>query len=292
MARIAIAIAAAALLLTATGCGARPETAGEPPDTRPSGEPIAAKVGAELVTVRQVDALLDEARRSFHARGRNFPPESDPYYADLRDEAVRYLVERRLREQIAEQLGVDVSEANRNDLLDFETYRAISQSKQPDETMREALARWGEMLEEQFARVRYVPPYRPAEHRRSIPLELRRLPTPKARCDLKDGMYPYLVARAHGCLGPEDEDVTYSAPPCPEIPVDAVDHGFTTAEIASSYEEYVTSGTRSHDFFEPLTTNREDLASEADPEGPECQDFPGDSEVSVGDVPFHSKPAP
>jgi hypothetical protein len=105
-------------------------------------------------------------------------------------------------------------------------------------------------------------------------------------------MYPYLVARAHGCLWPGGDDVTYSAPPCPEIPADAVDPGFTTAEIESSYEDYVTSGTRGHDFFEPLTTNREDHASEAVPEGPECQDFPGDSEVSVGDVGFHSKPAP
>lgn len=292
MARIATAVAAAALILAAAGCGAQPESADEPPDTRPSGEPIAAKVGTEFVTVRQVEALLDDARRSFHARARKLPPESDPYYADLRDEAVRHLVERRLREQIAEQLGVDVSEANRNDLLDFETYRAISQSTQPDETMREALARWRVELEEQFARVTYVSRYRPAEHRRAIPLELRRLPRPKGRCDLKDGMYWYFVARAHGCLGPEENDVSYTVPPCPEIPASGTDAGFTAAEADSGYADYVESGTSGHDFFEPLTTNREDLASESDPEGPECQDFQGDFKVSVGDVGFRSIPAP
>jgi hypothetical protein len=279
-----------AVTVLASACGARTEPASNPQDPERSG-PVVARVGEDVVTATQIGTLLDEARRSFRARGRLFPAEGDPYYADLRDEAVRYLVERRLREQLAEQLGVDVSEATRNDGLDFETYRAISRSRESDETVREALARWQKVLEGQFEQVTYASGYRPAEHRRSIPPELRKLPKPRASCDLKDGMYPYLVARAHGCLDPGDEDVRYIFPPCPEIPARAWG-GFTAAEADSGYSDYVTSGTAGHDFFEPLTTNREDLASEADPEGPECQDFPGDSEISVGDVGFRSMPAP
>jgi hypothetical protein len=146
-------------------------------------------------------------------------------------------------------------------------------------------------LEDRFDRVTYAPHYLPAERRRSIPPELRRLPEPKASCDLKDGMYPVLVARAHGCLGPEFDELTYSAPQCPEIPVEP-DSGFTAEDLDTGYADYVMSGTAGHDFFEPLTTNREDLASEADPEGPECQDFPGGGLISVGDIDFHLTPGP
>src|SRR6266540_4050926 len=230
-------------MVLASACGARTEPASNLQDPERSG-PVVARVGEDVVTAREIGALLDEARRSFRARGRLFPAEGDPYYADLRDE-----------------------------------------------TVREALARWRQALEGQFEQVTYASRSRPAEHRRSIPRELRKLPKPRASCDLKDGMYPYLVARAHGCLDPSDEDVRYMIPPCPEIPARSWG-GFTAAEAHSGYSDYVTSGTAGHDFFEPLTTNREDLASVADPEGPECQDFPGDSEISVGDIGFRSMPAP
>jgi hypothetical protein len=254
-----------------------------------SSGPIAAKVGGEFVTVEQVERLLAEAQPIFRKRGRVFPAKSDPYYADLRDEAVRYLVERSLREQMAEELGIDVDEALRKDRLDVDTFRAVAKSKKGDETVREALARYRRLLEDEFAQVDYEAGYRPAQHRRSIAPELRKLPKSRAKCDLKAGMYPYFVARAHGCLGAGDFGVTYVFPPCPEIPARlTIDPGLTE----SGYADYVMSGTAEHDFFEQLTTNREDLASEENPEGPECQDFPGESEVSVGDVGFRSVPAP
>jgi hypothetical protein len=62
--------------------------------------------------------------------------------------------------------------------------------------------------------------------------------------------------------------------------------------LPRSQADYATSGTAGHDFFEPLTTNREDRTSEEDPEGPVCQPFPGYSMISVGDVGFRSVPAP
>jgi hypothetical protein len=156
--------------------------------------------------------------------------------------------------------------------------------------VREALTRKRKILDERFMEVTYAPSFEPAEQRRSVPPELRRLPKPKTSCDLKAGMYPYLEARAHGCLDPGDDDVKYFAPPCPEIPARTIDPGFTADELDSGYGEYVTSGTAGRDFFEPLTTNLEDLASEEDPEGPVCQPFPGYSMVSVGDVGFRSVP--
>ena len=283
----ALAPIVALLAVTCAACGARTDTAA---NEKPS-EPIAATVGTDVITVGEVDGLLAEARPIFRTRGRLFPAKNDPYYADLRDEAVRYLVERRLREQLAEQLGVDVSAATRENLLDFRTWQAVARARKPGETMREALASWRRVLDERFDRVTYAPHYRPAEQRRSIPPELRRLPEPRASCDLKDGMYPILVARAHGCLGPEYEDLSYIAPQCPEIPAEP-DHGFTGEELDTGYADYVTSGTAAHDFFEPLTTNREDLASEENPEGPECQAFPGGGKISVGDVGFRSVPLP
>jgi hypothetical protein len=278
-----ILVVACALVVSA--CGAGSELAGNS-----QVEPSAARVGPDVVSAREVEELLQQARRSFRARGRVFPSESDPYFAVLRDEAVRYLVEHRLREQVAEQLGIDVSVATRKDALHLETYRAIVRSRRPGETVREALARWRKVLEERFARVTYDPRYRPAEQRRSIPPELRNLPEPAPSCDLKTGMYRYLVARAHGCLSPDDEDVSYTAPPCPEIPA-TEDDEFMPAEADGGYLDYLESGTADHDFFEPLTTNREDLASEANPEGPMCQDFVGEVLVSVGDVGFRSGPA-
>lgn len=279
----------ALVAVTCAACGARSDTAA---NGKPS-EPIAAKVGTEVITVREVEGLLAEARPIFRKRGRVFPAKTDPYYADLRDEAVRYLAEGSLREQMAEELGIDVADARRKEkTLDFETFQAISKRKKDGETLREALARYRRVLEDEFAQVTYEPGYRPAPHRRSIPPELRRLPQPKAKCDLKAGFYPYLVARAHGCLGAGDMDITYHFPPCPEIPAGLIDPGgFTEAEVESEYLDYVASGTAEHDFFEPLTTNEEELASEEHPEGPECQAFPGESEVSVGDVGFRSIPA-
>ena len=277
------ALVAAALL---AGCGT--VRSSEPAQS----EAIAAEVGKDTVTVGEVEALLNEARPIFRKRGRVFPAEDDPYYADLRDEAVRYLVERRLREQMAEELGIDVSEARRGDNLDVDTYREISDRRKDDETVREALARYRELLEGSFGRVEYAPGFEPAVHRRSIPPELRKLAKPKAKCDLEDGMYPFFVARAHGCLSPGDSNLKYIAPPCPEVPASEIDLGLTDGEVNSGYADYVMSGTAAHDFFEPLTTNKEELASEENPEGPECQSFPGESMVSVGDVGFRSIPAP
>jgi hypothetical protein len=277
----------AILALVASACGAR-STAPETSD-----EPIAARVGDEIVTTGEVEALLAEARPVFRKRGRFFPAKSDPYYADLRDEAVRHLVELSLREQLGERLGIDVDESRRKDSLDVDTYLAIAKRREDGETVREALAGYRLELEDDFDEVTYAPGYRPAVHRRSIPPELRRPPRPKSKCDLKAGMYPYLVARAHGCLGAGDIDLRYLFPPCPEIPARlTIDPGLTNAEVESGYAEYAMSGTAEHDFFEPLTTNAEDLASEENPEGPECQGFPGESVVSVGDVGFRSVPAP
>lgn len=285
MVRLGIALCASALL--AAGCGAHEGDDTDAP-AAPAG-PTVAQVGDDVVTAAEVEKLLDEGKRSFRARGRAFPPPGDPYYADLRDDAVRYLVESRLREQVAARLGVEA----KGRAVDFETYRAVVRTRRPGETVREAFARWRGVLEERFERVVYAPGFRPAARRRSrVPPELRDLPVPRASCDLPDGMYRYLVARAHGCLDADYEQALTAEdlPPCPEIPV-GWDGGFTDAEVASGYADYVAGSGREIGFFEPLTTNVDDLALRARSEGPECAAFPIENLVSVGDAGIGSRPA-
>src|SRR5437870_11340789 len=160
---VRLGLLAVALALVVAGCGVQKHST-------PAAAEVAL-VGSDAVTGTQVAGLLDELRRSFKARGRVFPATTDPYYADLQDEAVRYLVERRLREQVAARLGIEISEGDvehslrpldasdrtfmrenglatdeqrrdaRDHLVDFETYRAIARSRKSGETVHEALAR-------------------------------------------------------------------------------------------------------------------------------------------------------
>src|SRR6059058_1066167 len=101
---VRVGLLAVALALVAAGCGVQKHST-------PAAANVAL-VGSDAVTGSQVSGLLDELRRSFKARGRVFPAATDPYYADLGDEAVRYLVERRLREQVAARVGVEISEGD------------------------------------------------------------------------------------------------------------------------------------------------------------------------------------
>lgn len=211
-----------------------------------------AAVGERAISKADVDALLDEAAVSFRALGRPFPEKGTPYYLDLRDQAVVYLVEQSAKEQEAERLGAEVDPADvERDLerLDQEAFQeqskragltmdrvraevqnwrlrlalfeAVVSRKKAGETNFEAMQRWEEQLRAQIAATEYAPGWRPATSLRSpIPPELQDLPKPRAGCDLEEGTFTLREVAAHGCITKLGVPIPgVDGTPCREIPV-------------------------------------------------------------------------
>jgi hypothetical protein len=264
-------ILALALTFLLAGCGGRQpgSRAAQGPDSR-SGEKIAT-VGSQVVTTTDLDALLQETALSFRALGRPWPDVGTPYYLDLRDAAVRSLVEQSIRKQEAARLGakVDPSDLERElEQIDRKAFReqarrsgltmdrvsadvhgmlqrlalfrAVVSQKHSGETNVEAMKRWERQVDEQIATAVYAPGWRPAERLRSpIPPELQDLPKAKGPCDLKKGTFTIREVAAHGCV----EDFGVGIPgadgtPCPEIPIgDFAVEGLSEDPAYSAYEE-------------------------------------------------------
>jgi hypothetical protein len=195
---------------------------------------------------------MRETAVSFHALGRPFPDVGTPYYLDLRDQAVRYLVEKSAREQEAVRLGaeVDRSELERKleqvdrkafreqarrsgltmdrvsadlhgQLLELALFHAVISQKQAGETNAQAMKGWEQHVDEQISTAVYAPGWKPAKRLRTpIPPELQDLPKAKGPCDLKNGTFTIREVAAHGCVddwGPPIPGV--DGTPCPEIPI-------------------------------------------------------------------------
>ena len=234
--------AAAAAVAVAAGCGAAPEAGGPP----------VATVAGRDVTAAEVTAVLDETRRSFARWGRPFPGEGAPYFLDLRDEAVRYLVRREAVHDAARDLGVSVTAADvdaylaatrtaaheteeefwasvrdqalaetrvRADVHDLLLGQRAFARLQEDGVER-PLERWRSLVDERAARARYAAEWEPAPERRApVPPELTTLPEPAAECDLPPGDYDLLEAYRHGCI----DDILVpgrDGEPCTEVPPD------------------------------------------------------------------------
>jgi parvulin-like peptidyl-prolyl isomerase len=71
-----------------------------------------ARVGDVEVPKAEFDALIGQARASYKAQKREFPKAGTPEYNTLKSQAVQFLVQRAQFEQKAEELGVEVSEAD------------------------------------------------------------------------------------------------------------------------------------------------------------------------------------
>ena len=67
-----------------------------------------AVVGDRTITKAEFDDLVTYAKRSYTAQKRPFPKVGTPEYAQIRDQAVRFLVQRAQFEVKAGDLGVDV----------------------------------------------------------------------------------------------------------------------------------------------------------------------------------------
>ena len=75
----------------------------------PSG--AVAEVKGETITQKQFDALLEQAKRSYKTQKRKFPEAGTQEYQTLKNQAVQYLVQRVQFQQEADELGIEVTDA-------------------------------------------------------------------------------------------------------------------------------------------------------------------------------------
>jgi parvulin-like peptidyl-prolyl isomerase len=95
-----------AIVLTAlaAGCGTSSSSGDVPTNS-------VAVVGDRTITKSDYDDLVKYAKRSYDAQKKPFPKVGTEEYAQIRDQAVRFLVERAQFEVKADDLGVDVSDS-------------------------------------------------------------------------------------------------------------------------------------------------------------------------------------
>jgi parvulin-like peptidyl-prolyl isomerase len=103
--------AALAIALVAPACGAD-----EGPESVPAG--AIAVVGDTEIPKSEFDRLIKAAEESYKAQGQEFPKTGSPEYNDLKDSIVRGLVERVEFAQEAEEMGVEVTDAEVEKRLD------------------------------------------------------------------------------------------------------------------------------------------------------------------------------
>lgn len=95
------AAALAALTLVAAGCG----------DTDEIPADAVAVVDGTAITKESLDELLARAKTSYTAQKRDFPKAGTPEFQSLQNQAVAYLVQREEYANEADELGIDVTDA-------------------------------------------------------------------------------------------------------------------------------------------------------------------------------------
>jgi foldase protein PrsA len=103
MRRATFAALLAGLALLAVGCGTSSSSGDVPSNS-------VAVVGDRTITKSEYDELVKYAKRSYDAQKRPFPKVGTPEYAQIRDQAVRFLVQRAQFEVKASDLDVDVDD--------------------------------------------------------------------------------------------------------------------------------------------------------------------------------------
>jgi parvulin-like peptidyl-prolyl isomerase len=103
MRRATFAALLAGLAVLAAGCGTSSDSGDVPSNS-------VAVVGDRAISKSEYDELVKYAKRSYDAQKRPFPKVGTPEYAQIRDQAVRFLVQRAQFEVKAEDLDVDVSD--------------------------------------------------------------------------------------------------------------------------------------------------------------------------------------
>jgi peptidyl-prolyl cis-trans isomerase C len=97
------AVLAVAVAILAAACGTSSDSGDVPANS-------VATVGDKAITKAQFDDLVNYAKRSYDAQKRPFPKVGTPEYVQIRDQAVRFLVQRAQFEVKANDLDVDVSD--------------------------------------------------------------------------------------------------------------------------------------------------------------------------------------
>jgi SurA-like N-terminal domain len=249
VARIVLVVVLSAVV---AGCGGRSETARDRPAQLDPSRGDVAVVGTETITSPQVDAVLDETAASFRAVGRPFPAAGTPYYLDLRDQAVEYLLRRSAREQEADRLNVSVDQGDvdaefdrldpaalqreeqrmgltveriRTDIRDRQLlmalFAAVVARKPENESGLEAMRAWDDHVSSEVRSTDFAPGWEPSDEPRSpIPPELQNLPEPHGACDLHTGIYKLREVAAHGCMATLGIPLPgKTGKLCPDIPI-------------------------------------------------------------------------
>lgn len=110
--RILLLPAVLALVLVGAACGSDEGSA----KSVPAG--AIAVVGDQEIEKAEFDRLIKQAETSAKAQGQEFPETGSPEYNDLKDAIVRSLVERAEFELEAEEMGIEVTDAEVNKRLD------------------------------------------------------------------------------------------------------------------------------------------------------------------------------
>jgi foldase protein PrsA len=132
-----------ALALVAAACGEDEGAKSVPPGA-------VAVVGDQEIEKAEFDRLIKQAETSAEAQGQEFPETGSPEYNDLKDAIVRSLVERAEFELEAEEMGIEVTDAEVEKRLDElkqqffegneESYRKeIAKQGLTDERVREEI---------------------------------------------------------------------------------------------------------------------------------------------------------
>ena len=139
-------LAVALLGVGAAACGGEEERTAEdvPADA-------IALIGDTEVPRAEFDALMERAKNSMKAQGREFPKAGTPEYQDLKTRAVSFLVQRYQFRAEAEEMGVEVSDEDVQKELDKIKKESFDGS---DKKLQEALKREGLTEEEARAELR------------------------------------------------------------------------------------------------------------------------------------------
>ncbi len=263
--RAVAGLAAAAVLLLLAACGG-------------SSQVTVAKVGSKPITKQQLNALLTATRKRYS--GPTFPARGSAEYRLVQEQAIDYLVQQSLADQVDAELGIKpedrvvVTDASWRKVVagihvtDAQVRAVFEQNpkryKLPGSNRTLDRGAAGEIRSELLATERgaamhrfiaaaekrwpvtYAPGYRPVSEM-ALAREIWKAP-PKKACDLRPGSYAYPTARAHGCVGGTPIP-GIGSPACSLLAVPEGDSGFSSAEMNDGYAEYLmdNGGTCSED---------------------------------------------
>lgn len=99
-----------AVLALAAGCGSE-DSQDVPPGA-------IAVVDGEEISKEKYDRLLEQTREGYKKQGQEFPKQGTPEFATIRNNIVRFLVERKYFELAAEEMDIEVTDAEVTKRLD------------------------------------------------------------------------------------------------------------------------------------------------------------------------------